>query len=811
MRKFGHLTFLTLLLLTTGCLGTRHLKEGEKLLVKQQVSKTSKDIDTEDLSQLFVQKSNRKVPIIPFAPYVGLYYTGLARYSEEKYNEKIEEVQEKFNRKISKAEGKEKKIARFERKKRRKVEKLEQNIQEGNVFMRLGEPIAVWDSTKTNATAERLQLYIQSKGYFQAEVDTVIKTEQDMVWVTYEVDQGPAYVIDTLMTETGDPVITQLLRESEDESLLQKGENYNQSNLTEERERIDELLKNNGYFSFSRQYVEFEVDTAYGGPQQVAIRTKINKPLTRDRHRQFRVDSVNFITNRNQGVIPMNTTKPEEYKDINYIFVRNRYNTKVLNRRIFIAPHELYNRSNTFRTQRQLANLDIFRFININYDSTGGQLVANIYTSPLKRYQLTSEVGMNVTQGFPGPFVNLSLKRRNLFGGLEIFEIAGRIGYEGVLPATQAQDVYTSVEGGVNASLTFPQFIMPVSAELKERMGKVNPKTRLAVGFSYTDRPEYIRRNTNFSAVYTWQSEKNTFYQFTLTDMSIIRSELTSSFQDLLDSLQREGNNLINTFNPSFVSSMILSATWNKNSYGLNYVNSSFYRLFLESGGTTLNFVNTNFLERESLEFYQWIKANFDYRNIKPLNRNTTIAFRFNFGFAKSYGQNNDVLPYEKYFFAGGSNGIRAWRPRRLGPGGFVRIDSTATVDGVTTPQVDYSFEQPGTILMEGSVEFRKNLIGFLDYAIFFDFGNIWNFRDTRDEAVFKLNRFYRQIAVGSGIGIRFDFSFLVLRLDAGVKVFDPAREPGKRFILNSGFYDPPFTRSAAETVVFNIGIGYPF
>ncbi|MEJ2006427.1 MAG: BamA/TamA family outer membrane protein, partial [Cyclobacteriaceae bacterium] len=206
-----------------------------------------------------------------------------------------------------------------------------------------------------------------------------------------------------------------------------------------------------------------------------------------------------------------------------------------------------------------------------------------------------------------------------------------------------------------------------------------------------------------------------------------------------------------------------------------------------------------------------WIKANFDYRNIKPLNNTTTIAFRFNFGFAKSYGQNDDILPYEKYFFAGGSNGIRAWRPRRLGPGSFVRIDSTATVDGVRTPQVDYSFEQPGTILMEGSVEFRKNLIGFIDYAVFFDFGNIWNFSDSRDEAVFKLNRFYRQIAVGSGLGVRFDFSFLVLRLDAGVKVFDPARQPGKRFILSSGFYDPPFTPSAAETVVFNIGIGYPF
>ena len=131
--------------------------------------------------------------------------------------------------------------------------------------------------------------------------------------------------------------------------------------------------------------------------------------------------------------------------------------------------------------------------------------------------------------------------------------------------------------------------------------------------------------------------------------------------------------------------------------------------------------------------------------------------------------------------------------------------------EGILSPEVDYNFEQPGTILIEGSVEFRKNLIGFIDYAWFIDFGNVWNFKDTREDAVFRFNRFYRQIAVGGGLGLRFDFSFLVLRLDAGVKFYDPARARGNRFILSNGFYDPPFTRKAAETVIFNIGIGYPF
>ena len=337
-------------------------------MVKQQISKTTKDIDKEDLSQLFIQKTNRKVPIIPFAPYVGLYYSGLKDYDVDEYQQKKAEIQEKYNKKIAKAEGKSKKVAKLERKKRKKTDKVDQVIEEGNTRMRLGEPLAIWDSSKTEASADRIQLYLQSKGYFQAKVDTSLEITDKKVKVTYQVNQGPAYVIDTLMLETDDPVITSLMRQYNDESFLKVGENYNQSNLTDERERIDEVMKNNGYFSFSRQYVEFEVDTSYLGDQQVAIRTKINKPISRERHRRFRVDSVNFITNRNQGVIPINSTTPEEYKGINYIFVKNRYNTKVLNRRIFIAPDELYDRSNTFRTQRQLANLDIFRFININYE-----------------------------------------------------------------------------------------------------------------------------------------------------------------------------------------------------------------------------------------------------------------------------------------------------------------------------------------------------------------------------------------------------------------------------------------------------------
>lgn len=795
--------FLSTLFLLSGCLGTRYLKEGEKLLVKQQIE-APKTIDKEELGELYVQEPNSRIPIIRVAPYVGLYYYGKRRYDEEAYRQQLEEVKTKWNKKIAEAGEDQKKIERYTRKKQKQTDKIQQKIDDGNIWMRWGEPLVIYDSSSIRTTIQRFNLYLQTHGYFKADVDTTLDVGKDEVSVTYVVSPGPAYVLDSLSVLTDNPEISRIIRQHQGSSLLKKGDNYNQSNLTRERERLDLLLKNYGYFAFSRQYIDFDVDTSFTAPQQVAVITNINKPANRAFHKQFRVDSVNFVTNTNQGMLALNDTPPENYNGVEYIFVKNHYNKKVLDRRIFIEKDSLYSRKATFDTQRQLANLDVFRFININYDSTGGKLVANVFTSPLNKYQLTSELGINVTQGFPGPFVNLSLKRRNVFGGMEVFEISGRGGFEGVAPATGLGDVYTSIEAGLNASLTFPQFILPLSDRSKRKLGNINPKTRLSAGYNYTDRPEYRRKNINGALTYSWQNQTNASYQFTLTDLSIIESDLEPSFRQTLDSLKAEGNNIINAFNQSVVSSMYFTGAWNNNSYGLNFTNSSFFRLFLESGGTTLNLVNTGFLERDSLEYYKYIKANLDYRRIHPISKNSTFAWRINLGVARPYASNG-ILPYEKYFFAGGSNGIRAWRPRRLGPGSYVRVVSNAEDEQV----VNYDFEQPGTILLEGSLEYRQDLIGFIDYAFFVDFGNVWLFKDPRPEANFAFNRFYKEIAVGAGLGIRFDFSFLILRLDAGVKIYDPARPEGHRFVLS--YYEPPFTRKATETLIFNIGIGYPF
>jgi outer membrane protein assembly factor BamA len=202
------------------------------------------------------------------------------------------------------------------------------------------------------------------------------------------------------------------------------------------------------------------------------------------------------------------------------------------------------------------------------------------------------------------------------------------------------------------------------------------------------------------------------------------------------------------------------------------------------------------------LEFYQFLKSSVDFRHYFPYGRESTFAFRINMGAAKPYGAiSENTLPYEKYFFAGGSSSIRAWAPRRLGPGNFAATDDNG--------ELNYDFEQFGEIIFETSVEVRRNLVNFLDGALFVDAGNIWVFDQTpeREGANFEFNRFYKEIAIGTGAGLRIDFSFLILRLDIGFKLYDPAQPEGERWtadkwnLAGGNNYSP----------TYNIGIGYPF
>lgn len=804
------------------CLGTRNLKENEKLLYKQKVT-APKNLSKSKLEELTGIETNRKFLFMPMHFLVSMYYTGERNFKVEKFERKKEKKINVFDAKIARTKN-DKQINNLQFRKQQSIEKYDNRIQNGNLFMQWGEPLTVFDSAKVNLAVERIKDYLFANGYFKNEV----RAEQEKatplgvgltrgVNIRYHVNPGTPYLLDSIVYETADTVIRALLEKYAGASYLKKGERYSQDNFSKERERIDLMMKDEGYYDFSRQYVLFEVDTASLTGRNVIVKVSVKEPAKRGYHKKFYLSAINFTTDAGINLPGVNR-KQEVFRNIRFSSYENTYNLKILSQRIFIEPGEPYNRSKTFNTQRQLANLDVFKFVNINFDTTGGEFIANIFTSRFDRYQWSHEVGVSVTQGFPGPYYNLNFKKRNIFRGLENFEMNGRIGYEGVAAATELGSVYQSVNAGINASITFPQFLIPLKEERRYRLGRLNPRTKAQLGFNYTDRPEYQRSNTSFNYIYSWDNSRIRRFDFTFASLSIINSTLRPDFKFLLDSLfQYQGNTLKFSFNPSFVSSTGFAMSWNHNNYGNLEENSVFFRLAIESGGTFQGLYTFPIVENRGLQTFRYIRLNADIRRITILNKNTLLAFRFNAGVGYSYGDNR-ALPYEKYFFAGGSNSVRAWRPRRLGPGSY-RPDPSANPkqDGLYS----YRFEVPGEILLENSIELRRKLFGFFEGALFFDMGNVWTFKpriklDDNDNVIengnsqFKLTEFYKEIGMGTGFGLRFNFSFLILRFDVGLKVYDPARPEGDRFVLNKVKFFGPFGVTR-EPVIYNIGVGFPF
>lgn len=794
--------------------------------------KAPKGLSTEGMSDLLVQKPNRKLLGLTGHYLVWMYYPGVRKfndpkskflfwpaYSKDAFIARKEKVAKKFDRKINQANDPKKK-ATLTFRKQRKLDGLNKKIENGNLFMQWGEPIAVFDTTSMRLSTERLDDYLFNKGYFLNTVTARPKALGRIVTVVYDINPGPHYLYDTLIYQVPDTVVLKYLKKTESQSLIKKGKSYDQAGLGSERERIDLMLKDLGYYDFSRQYIDFDIDTSYKAPHKVAVMLKISNPARRDYHKQFVVDSV--AIQPDAGVpIPSSVKRfTKVYHDITFNYYTDIYSKRILSQRIFIHKDSLYSRTKTFDTQRQLANLDVFKFVNVNYDTSGGRFIASIFTSPLDRYAWSNEAGVSLTQGFPGPYYSLSFKKRNIFHGLETFELTGRFGFEGVASAADRNNVYKSTEANGNASVTFPQFLLPFTGSGSYRLGRLNPRTKVLAGYTYTDRPEYTRSIVTVSNTYNWENPRKTQYSFTLNNLNIIRSQKRGSFDSLLNALYTEqGNNLRNSFKPSFVSSMIFQVIWNPKNYGNTENNSFFVRAAAESGGTFFNFFQPDFITKEGLEIYKYVRLSLDYRHIKVMDKHTVLAFRFNSGVGYSYGDNH-TLPYEKFFFTGGSNSVRAWRPRRLGVGSYPpQLAANPTKDGL----FDYRFEKPGELLLEGSIEVRKKLFGFVNGALFVDAGNVWSFTESPPPSTtsptiakwtgstkFKVKDFYKQFGVGTGFGLRFDFTFLILRLDAGIKVYDPGREAGDRFMLNRFRFFKPFG-TEREPIIYNVGIGYPF
>ena len=796
--------FLILTSLLSGCYGTKYLESNQRLLIDQKI-KGARKTRLEDLESNFTQKTARRLSLT-----TRLYQWGEKSYNPEKYSKKIAKLEKRYDAKIESVE-KTKKINKLREKKLSKTKKYKDKIQFGNTLMQWGKPLAIYDQSLTEQTVSNLQKKLNAEGYFNNVVTYEEILKKKKAYVTYLVEPKNPYRIDSVNYIIPDPVVKKLVMK---DRLIDTNQRYRQNDLTKERERIRTLLANNGYYAFSKQYVSFEVDTTFSRNQKVLVNVRISNPKGKQKHKVYQLDSVIFVSETDAKIRGVKR-RQKSYNNITYDYIRDIYSNKILDWRIFIYPDSIYSEKNTFETQKQLSNINNFKFINVKYDTTGGNFIAHIFTSPLKRFETSSEVGINSREGFPGPFVNFGLINRNTFEGLENVDLNFNlevIGLNRFAEDTTTTQLYDSYEYGGNITFSFPQFLLPLNKPLKSRLGKYNPTTLVSGGISFVDRSDFTRNTFNTSITYNWQTPNNTTrYGLTLADIRFISAEIEPLFQERLDSLQQVGNTFARSFDPGFVSSTVFTFTKDIKEYGNFRQPSSFLRGYAEIGGNLFDlFSETPF--GNDISYYKFLKASIDYRHHIPLGNKTALAFRVNSGFAFPYGTSsegsNPTLPYEKFFFAGGSNSIKAWQPRRLGPGSYTPTDDNNNIA--------YQIEQPGDIIIETGIEFRTKLFGFLNWAYFLDAGNVWTWYEdeSRRGSNFEWSDFVSEIAVGTGMGIRLDFSFLLVRADIGIKVFDPAQKIGERFVLDDFQFNrpkSPVNLRVLNTPQLNIGIGYPF
>ncbi|WP_445447087.1 translocation and assembly module lipoprotein TamL [Dyadobacter psychrophilus] len=777
-------------------------------------------INDSELEALIPQKPNRRLLGLPFFPYVGLYRFGELFYNREEKQRKVIEITQKYQNESRLNENSPRKLEKIQRRYAKKLEKAQTRVDEGNFWMRvLGEAPVYFVAAEVALNAEKMQKYLYNNGFFEAAVSYKPDTIFNRIRVNYFVAEKRPTMIRDIEYQVRNNMADSIINSNNKNPALQTKKRYDGDSFEEERIRIETLLRNQGYLGFSRQNISYLInDTITNAStdsffKSVDVKVRVDMPGAIKNGERYKINSVHF-----EVLPPSGSTADSLYarkdtvnfRGIRYTFSDKRFATRILDSKIQVRPGAIYSQQKERDTQQQLSLTDQFRFVNYTYtlDSSGHGINSYFKVIPLEKYQISTDVGLNVIQlqGAPGPFANLSYKIRNVFNGLENFEANLRGGIELVPGFLGNSSIYRSEEIGLNTSLTFPRLLTPANM-LQKQTASFNPRTQVGLGYNYVNRPEYTRTNVKVAMTYSWQPTNKTLFNLSLVDLNILNTQnIRSDFQDLLDTLRFQGNNLYNSFQRSFVSDINFNFTYNTNSLIGPQKNAHYFRVALESGGTSLNILpkQENLIKNvfgDGLQFYKYVRWNADYRRYWPAGRRSAFVARINTGAVYSYGDSK-VPPYEKYFFAGGSNSLRAWLPRRLGPGSSPpRLTSN-----------NLSIESPGEFLLEGNLEWRGFLAKFfgdINYALFIDAGNVWNLGSNATELQkFEANKFLREIAIGTGFGIRYDLSFFILRFDFGIKVYDPALQ---RFVLDELEFNKLFKRTQSNFLNVNLGVGYPF
>ncbi|PWS26657.1 hypothetical protein DHW03_15875 [Pedobacter yonginense] len=677
-----------------------------------------------------------------------------------------------------------------------------------NWLRKQGEPPVLLSEVKLKYNNDVLTSYLLSEGYLQAEVtgDTVVKDKKGKA--IYTAVTGDRYKINKINFPPDTGVLTKIINANKDKTLLKTGDFYDLDVYKNERIRIDNDLKEQGYFYFSPDYLIMQVDSTIG-KNLVNISVKIKDIAPDAGLKPYTIKNINIYPNyslRRDSLL--RNLKPLQYNDFNIYDDKNTFKPRLFDRLVFFQKGEPYNRRDHNQSLNRMVNIGAFQDVRAEFlpdSSKNAELDLNIYLTPLKKNSLTFSVtGTSKSNNFVGSEVKLTQTTRNLFRGAEQLDVSVSGGFETQTSGTSLGK--NSLSLTAEGKLTFPRFIVPFYKP--NSTNAFIPKTIASLSYQMLNRGSEYTLNA-FKAEFGYNFKENIYKEHNFNPISV--SYISTSFPDVdtQERLYAENPLLRTTLENQFIIGSNYNFTYTNQMENSRRNNMYFYG-GLETGGNVWGaFVPKNEVGKRTLfnvPLSQFIRTELDFRDYYKINRNLIWANRLNLGYGYAYG-NSTSLPFVRQFFAGGSNDIRAFAARTLGPGTYKVPDDAIFSD------------QGGDIKLMLNSELRFKIVSILYGALFVDAGNIWLRKEDlgvpgttnlgRPGSGFKLSNALNELAVGTGAGVRVDATIFVIRLDVAFPVRKPYLPDGQRWVLDQVAFGNKDWRK--QNLIFNIGIGYPF
>lgn len=648
----------------------------------------------------------------------------------------------------------------------------------------IGEKPVVYDTIMADRSVNDLTTAMRNMGYMHATAQIKTKIRGNKIKAIYLLHPGEPYYISSIKYDIKDSVIAKLLANKDMRSpfkaRLASGSRFTVDELNAERKNITSFLLDNGYYKFHKDYIIFSADSARNSKDinlvlhLLPYRVTSASPDTL--HPCYTINKINFLSG-----------------DTVRIHLRNsvlRYSTA-------LEEGKPYKSSALQSTYNKFARLQAVRFTNISFrehpDTT--LLDCDIQLSTNKPNTLSFQPEGTNTAGDLGAAASLTWENRNLFRGSELFSIQLRGAFEAIkgLEGYQNQNYE---EYNIESKLQFPRFLAPfLSNGFKKRS---NATSELSLNYNLQNRPEFHRRIFSAAWRYKWNEPRHHLsYRVDLLDLNYVYMPwISPTFKhDYLDSVSNRNAILRYNYEDLFIMKIGAGITYND---GINVV-----RANVETAGNILNGLSRAFDFKKNsngqytlfnIAYAQYAKFDFDFTHLLRFDNSNSLAMHLGFGIAWPYG-NSTILPFEKRYFSGGANSVRGWSVRELGPGIFKGTDG----------RIDF-INQTGDMKLDMNLEYRTSLFWKFDGAAFIDAGNIWTLRNYAEQpgGQFKINEFYKQIAVAYGVGLRLNFSYFILRFDMAMKAINPAYETEKE---HYAIFHPNLSRDFD----FHFAVGLPF